>query len=122
MNDASKISANGWQQGSVLPDELTGEVRSSTGLETANPPLSVVLSQDCDLVHPSYETEPTVELIVGRLVDAADNNLRHGRNPRATNGLKYRSHAAARVPRCAVSKFWMAQARRRSKRLTRAPR
>lgn len=82
VNDASKISASGWQQGSVLPDELAGEVRASAGPETTNPPIFVVLSQDCDLVHPSYEIEPNVELIVGRLVDAADNNLRHGRNPR----------------------------------------
>lgn len=42
--------------------------------------------------------------------------------PRATNGLKRRIHAAARASRWAVSRFWMAHARRRSKRLARVPR
>jgi hypothetical protein len=31
--------------------------------------LVVVLTQDCDLVHPSYEVEPNVELIVGTLLE-----------------------------------------------------
>jgi hypothetical protein len=42
----------------------------------------LVLTQDCDLVHPSYEVEPSVELIAGCFLDVADNGLRHGRNPR----------------------------------------
>jgi hypothetical protein len=42
----------------------------------------VVLTQDCDLVHPSYEVEPNVEIMVGALIARADNGLRHGRNPR----------------------------------------
>lgn len=42
----------------------------------------VVLMQDCDLVHPSYEVEPNVEIMVGALIARADNGLRHGRNPR----------------------------------------
>ena len=82
MDDSSKISTSGWQQGSVLPDQLAREIRLRTGVEDAEPAVLVVLTQDCDLVHPNYEIEPNVELIVGRPVDDADNNLRHGRNPR----------------------------------------
>jgi hypothetical protein len=82
VDESSKISVNGWEQGSVLSEELARDVWSSTLAEGTEPSVLVVLTQDCDLVHASYEVEPHVELIVGRLVDVADNNLRHGRNPR----------------------------------------
>jgi hypothetical protein len=42
----------------------------------------VVLSQDCDVVHGSYDAEPTAELIRAKPSSQADGLIRHGRNPR----------------------------------------
>jgi hypothetical protein len=40
------------------------------------------VSQDCDIVHGSYEAEPSVELIRATISRAPDRAIRHGRNPR----------------------------------------
>jgi hypothetical protein len=79
VTDSSKISASGWEQGSVVPEALGEQLRATAW--TADCAL-VVLTQECDLVHSSYDAEPNVELIAGTFVDVADNGLRHGRNPR----------------------------------------
>jgi hypothetical protein len=80
--DPSKIAAGGWQQGSILPDALVERLGSEYIATWPDRSVMLVLTQDCDLVHPSYEVEPSVELIAGCVVDVADNGLRHGRNPR----------------------------------------
>jgi hypothetical protein len=82
VSDPSKIATGGWQQGSVLPDALVEHLATEYTGVWPDRRVVLVLTQDCDLVHPSYEVEPSVELIAGGLVDAADNGLRHGRNPR----------------------------------------
>ena len=90
MAESSKIAALGWQQGSVVPDALREQLGVG-GEATA----IVVLTQDCDLVHSSYDVEPNVELIAGTLVDAADNGLRYGRNPRRLHLEAQRAGAPA---------------------------
>jgi hypothetical protein len=80
--DASKINVNGWQQGSVLPETLVQQLVAKGAAHIDVASVVVVLTHDCDLVHPSYEVEPHVELVVGALLESADNGLRHGRNPR----------------------------------------
>ncbi len=80
--DASKINTSGWQQGSVLPEALAKRLAADGFAHVDDSSLLVVLTQDCDLVHQSYEVEPNVELIAGALLENADNGLRHGRNPR----------------------------------------
>jgi hypothetical protein len=80
--DPSRIATGRWQQGSVLPDALVERLAAECLPAWPDRSVMLVLTQDCDLVHPSYAVEPSVELIVGGLVDAADNALRHGRNPR----------------------------------------
>lgn len=81
MSDPTKINGNGWLQGAILPDELRDAVleERAVGRDRA---VVVVLTQDCDLVHSSYDAEPHAELITGTVVAVADNGLRHGRNPR----------------------------------------
>jgi hypothetical protein len=46
--------------------------------------LLILISQDCDIVCPSYENEPFVELLVARAVtqEQRDGTLFHGKNPR----------------------------------------
>jgi len=107
--DASKINANGWQQGSLLPDELANQFGIEHVAGWNDNSVMVVLTQDCDLVHPSYEAEPSIELIAGVLLDHADNALRHGRNPRklhldieragATRVVAFSVHHRIVVPR-----------------------
>jgi hypothetical protein len=80
--DASKISVSGWQQGSVLPGALAAPLGAARFAGWSDRSIFVVLTQDCDLVHSSYDVEPNVELIAGAFVDAADKSLCHGRNPR----------------------------------------
>lgn len=77
---AEAIGAHGWRQGSVLG----GDVAASISEEYDGAWL-VVLSQDCDVVHRSFDVEPKVELVVFRplLPDASGNpQLTHGKNPR----------------------------------------
>jgi hypothetical protein len=44
--------------------------------------LFVLLSQDCDILHPDFENEPTVEFHIARPVPELDGNLLHAKNPR----------------------------------------
>ncbi len=79
MSNAEEIGARGWRQGSVLPGEIA--VSISPEYEGA---WLVVLSQDCDVVHRSFDVEPEVELVIFRPVPGAgsDPQLTHGKNPR----------------------------------------
>jgi hypothetical protein len=87
VGEAASIKTLGWQQGSVLPaevvigiaDQVAAQNVSPEGLEHA---WVVVVSQDCDLVHGSYDAEPFVELVIGRPIDEVDAVKMHGRNPR----------------------------------------
>ena len=69
-----------WRQGHVLTNESSvalGVVRA----EDAKTALTVVISHDCDLAQ-SPETEPTVEIIVAKRLQAADGNFTHAKNSR----------------------------------------
>ncbi len=80
------ITQLGWRQGSVVPYQLLEDVQDRLGLIRLLEPeaLAIIISQDCDVVCPSYETEPYVELLIARPVVVAhrDGNLFHGKNPR----------------------------------------
>lgn len=70
-----------WRQGHVLcPQAVT-----TLGLQHAGPEEStcaVVISHDCDLANDDLGIEPHVEVIVGRLVAAANGNYSWGKAPR----------------------------------------
>lgn len=118
MGEAANIKTLGWQQGSVLPaevaiavaDQVAAQNVSSDGLGQA---WVVVVSQDCDLVHGSYDAEPFVELLIGRPIDEVDAVKMHGRNPRLLQlvgragddrvGLAFSVHDKVRVSRDALS-------------------
>jgi hypothetical protein len=75
-----------WRQGSIIPIQL---IHSSKENLTPSPPIEaeglvILISQDCDIVHPSYEAEPYVEALIARplLQEQQDGNLFHGKNPR----------------------------------------
>jgi hypothetical protein len=71
-----------WRQGAVLPHKLVPEgVLPQSATSEAK---LIVISHDCDIVHPSYEAEPFVEFFLARPKDeiARDGRLFHGKNPR----------------------------------------
>lgn len=118
MGDATDVKRLGWRQGAVFPPELVsavaGEIcRQCTEPEPLNNAWLVVVTQDCDLVHGSFEVEPFVELVIGRPVERADPVKMFGRNPRVLDllglagedrvPLRFNVHEKARVSRLALS-------------------
>lgn len=87
MGEPADVKKLGWHQGAVLSAEhvvavlpyISSQSLTADGLDAA---WLIVVSQDCDIVHGSFEVEPYAELVVGRIVDAPDPVKMHGRNPR----------------------------------------
>lgn len=63
MAGPQSIKDHGWRQGSVLPAELAQRVAVPRFAEWGPDDRAILLSQDCDVVHASYEAEPLAELI-----------------------------------------------------------
>jgi len=79
----SGIKERGWRQGCVLPPPAFDQVSEESGLEfTEQGTLPIVISQDCDVVHSSFEKEPYVEIIRAASVPALDGKYVHAKNPR----------------------------------------
>ena len=68
-----------WRQGRALSPEAAKAI-SLVG-EDHDDPIVIVITHDCDLVA-SSDVEPDCEVIVGRIIDKADGNFAHSRNPR----------------------------------------
>jgi hypothetical protein len=69
-----------WRQGHVLTNESSvalGLVRP----EDAGGSLVMIISHDCDLVQ-TPDTEPVVEVVVARRIEAANGNFTHAKNSR----------------------------------------
>lgn len=83
MNGPEKIRAAGWRQGHVI-ERQSASPKLKALLEGTPPELTywVVLTQDCDLIHESYEKEPEVEFLGCKLASVPDGNFAHGKNPR----------------------------------------
>jgi hypothetical protein len=75
-----------------LPAEVAARVAASRFADWGPDDRAVLLSQDCDIVHGSYDVEPSVELIRARVSSVEDAVVRHGRNPRK---LQLESRAGA---------------------------
>jgi len=76
-----------WRQGSVLP-VAAAQTFSFIEPGDANGCV-VVISHDCDLANANLDVEPDLEVIVGRIVPAADGNFTWGKAPRS---LHYTAH------------------------------
>lgn len=81
-----------WRQGTILPRELVQPGTLPSDLDPAAK--LVIISHDCDIVHPSYDGEPYVEFFVAHPAAKSDNRKRKGKNPRrlqfraVNNGLE----------------------------------
>jgi hypothetical protein len=61
-----------------VPPELVSSLQPAPAADA----LAILISQDCDIVHESYEDEPYVELLFAKPAKERDGNLFHGKNPR----------------------------------------
>jgi len=83
-DDATPLRELGWQQGSILPDELRNTLVKEGHLtpDVHAAQLLVVVSHDCDLLNLSFAKEPFVELLLATERDKDDGMLRYGKHPR----------------------------------------
>lgn len=65
-----------WQQGSILPVDLLPED------EPRDAVTAIVVSQSCDIVHPSFEAEPFVEILIAQNADVIDGAFTFGKSAR----------------------------------------
>jgi len=72
--------ATPWRQGHVIP--LDAAAALDLTAQYGNDTRAVVIGHDCDLVVSDLETEPDVEIIIGRVVPKADGNFAWGKSPR----------------------------------------
>lgn len=82
MAGPQSIKDHGWRQGSVLPTDLARRAAASRYPDWGTDDRAIVISQDCDIVHGSYDIEPFAELIRAKLSSTENAMTRHGRNPR----------------------------------------
>ncbi|MCP4446947.1 MAG: hypothetical protein GY811_16595 [Myxococcales bacterium] len=78
---ADAIRKNGWHQGAFLPSELLEKAAVDWGIDTESM-VGVVVTQDCDLVHFSFDVEPFAEVLVAKRASRLNGNLRWAKNPR----------------------------------------
>ena len=78
-NPAILIPPN-WRQGSVVPRELLPP--EDLPKELPVDAKLIAISHDCDIVNPFLESEPWLEILVARPVEALDGSLTLGKNPR----------------------------------------
>ena len=78
------VKQNGWRQGSFIAlDALKDRVSTPLKNDFDENLACVVLSHDCDVSHPSFDAEPFVEVLVGRIVDKEKKHIYYGRSTRS---------------------------------------
>lgn len=73
------IQQNGWRQGAFFLEESN---KVYADLKLKENVLYVVLSHDCDILNPSLQKEPVVELLEATRVESNNPDFYDGRNPR----------------------------------------
>lgn len=78
----SHLEQAGWRQCSLVSTEDTQQVMSAANYQYQSNLVLVMASQSCDIANNSIETDPYVELSVGKLIGKLDGNLTYNKNPR----------------------------------------
>jgi hypothetical protein len=78
------IEELGWRQGKFLPPGLVALAAPLPGpaAAIAEGEALMVVSQSCDLVHRSFENEPSCEVLLFRRVEKRNSRRSYGENPR----------------------------------------
>lgn len=78
-----RVRTNGWRQGKLVREDDHTCFPEQVLVELPLDGRVLIVTQDCDLVHESYTTEPKVEVILVEPIEGApDGNLTYGKNPR----------------------------------------
>ena len=90
--DSEAVARLAWRQGSILGASLAQLACEYAPKRVAmnDEDRLIVTSHDCDVVSPSLDKEPVVEILRGQIATArrVDTQLSGGRNPR----IRMRSH------------------------------
>lgn len=78
MTDWDRNTA--WRQGFLLP-QAACEKLNLAHRDGASQTLVIIATHDCDLAQ-SLESEPQIEIIIGRIIDKIDGNFTHAKNSR----------------------------------------
>jgi len=85
---AKEIASRGWQQGSIITDQqLLSRARRADGqsFSLSDAKVGIVVTQDCDLIHGSFEAEPFAEILIAtdlRTAGKVSDQFAGGRHPR----------------------------------------
>ena len=77
-----RIRKNGWRQGMILPSVAMQALEQVCSDCVQDGKIAIVVSQSCDILHHSFENEPTIEVIIASPIVKQDNSLIHRRHPR----------------------------------------
>lgn len=105
---ADQIERLGWRQGCVLGAFLVGEARrhAPSAVNIDDTDRLIVTSHDCDILNPSIEKEPVVEVLRAVASPAPlDGHHEGGRNPRALH-LTIGEGGGQICLRCSVHERW----------------
>ncbi len=84
--DSGAIADRGWRQGAILGDELAGFAMgyAPESMDMSDTDMLILTSHDCDIVNPSIEKEPFVEVLKGNIAigEQANKQYLSGRSPR----------------------------------------
>jgi len=69
-----------WQQGAVFQPTAIGKALADFNLEEQD--VLIIVSQSCDVVNDSFDSEPFVEVQVAKSIINIDGNHSHGKHPR----------------------------------------
>lgn len=92
-----------WRQGHILPPQTAVHF----GLQHVTDPGAtcvVVITHDCDLANDNLDSEPDVEVIVGRTVVAMNGNFSWGKAPRTLHYTGLRNGVPVHIELVATSK------------------
>ena len=107
--DSEAVARLAWRQGSILRPKLAQHAHRYAPKRVAmnDEDRLIVTSHDCDVVSPSLDKEPVVEILRGQIATArrVDTQLSGGRNPRMLH-LAFEAGATGAVLVCLVHDRW----------------
>lgn len=80
MSTLEKIAQNGWEQGSIIDAFFLRQLSDTRAFSDSD--IGIVLTQSCDLLHESFESEPFVEIVVASAIQIVEKSYANARHPR----------------------------------------
>lgn len=83
--DSDAAARLGWRQGTIMGTDVAAMAREQApkAIDVRCTDFLIVASHDCDLLNPSIDKEPFVEVLAARPVGAVSPMQALGRNPRS---------------------------------------